>query len=151
MPTITPDQIKALDFGYLTGADLMAFCSWTLLANQWQINNDNLQSSCNFAYAEVTGKANRKYDIAAELAKTGEDRSQLCVKLTAIISIRNILASITNVSDHILNQYAWADKSMTELRNGQLNLPLALSPVPANDIPVYSGAGLVTQNFSNLG
>jgi hypothetical protein len=151
MATITPDQIKVLDFGYLTGADLMAFCSWTLLANQWQINNDNLQAGCDFAYAEVTGKANRKYDIAAELAKTGADRSQLCVKLTAIIAIRNILASTANVSDIIMNQYSWADKSMLELRNGQLNLPLALSPVPSNAIPVYSGACLIADNFSTLG
>lgn len=155
---ITPDQLKAMSFGYLTGSDLMQFCPSPLLIKQYEVDNSNLQNGCDFAYAEVTGALTNLYDIATELGKTAGARAILCVKVTALHAIGNIMGNAQAISEKLVLDISMARKDLLAMRNGQLQLPLGLPPVPpgtdAHGRPhpwPASNPELVRSSFSTLG
>ena len=71
MAVITVDQLKVLNLGYLTGGDLVRWCSPSHLIKQYNIDTNCLQDGCNTAYKEVRNKLSTRYDISDELKNNG--------------------------------------------------------------------------------
>jgi len=76
-----------------------------------------------------------------------DTRLKLLVKIASIISIRNILGNAQNISDYMTNWFMWADRTLKDMRNGQMNL-LAIQADPVN---VSSPGELVDSSFNTLG
>jgi hypothetical protein len=68
---LTVDQIKQMNFGYLTGADLVRWCAAAHLIKQYNVDPDSLQDGCSTAYKEVRNKLSTRYDITDELKNNG--------------------------------------------------------------------------------
>jgi hypothetical protein len=158
---LTVDQLKQQDLGYLSGADILQWCPAQLLIKQYEVDNNALESGANFAYAEVISALVNRYNIAAELSKSNSDSDRVvfCVKLTAILAIRNILGNMQNVSEFMMDIFKGAKKDLMDIRNGQLNLPLQIPVVSTitdcfgKQIPAIteSVSELVRSSFRTLG
>lgn len=152
---LTVAELKLLDFGYLKGADLLQWCPAQLLIKQYEVDNASLQQAANFAYSEFTSATINRYDIAAELAKTAGNRAVFCVKLIAILAVRNAMGNMQNISEYMMDIFKGAKKDMMDIRNAQLNLPLAPPPTTTdtagNVVVTESIAELVPSSFSTLG
>lgn len=90
---MTTADIEALNLGYLTGADLLQFCSPQLLISRWNVNNSNLQRGCSFAYSEIMRNLSNRYDATDEFKN-----SRLVTNIaTAVLASGAITAiNITN-------------------------------------------------------
>jgi hypothetical protein len=143
---VTIDDIKALNFGYLTGEDLLQFCSPQLLIKQYTVDNNSLQNGFNFAQSEVIASFTTRYDLTAELVKTGTSRALLLVKIMALLTIRNALGSFQELSEKMKDDFNWADYTLKSIRNGQMNLPLVIA-----NINKVSTAYLTDSTYLTLG
>lgn len=164
MAVLTNAQFAALALGYLSGQDLMMYAPIQLLISRNTLLPTQPQIGCNFAYAEVKAHLRNRYAIDAELLKTpptGNDadtRDEVCVKITAVKAVQNILAGAQNLSPHMEDLFKWADKTLLAIRNAQLNLNIPY-PAPAATDPVtgipgsYPGdqAELVCSSFKWIG
>jgi phage gp36-like protein len=119
---ITIDDIKALDFGYLSGADLLLYCPSQYIIKQYISNPDSIQTGCDIAYNEIFSYLSTRYQIDLEFVKTGTDRYYLLVKIVAIAALRNILAEFQNLSDTLKTHFSWLDKTLQGIREGQISL-----------------------------
>lgn len=146
MPTITPQQLAAMSFGYLTGQDLIDYCSTQLLISQYNKSSQSLQDGCNNAQSEMIGYFYTKYDVMREFNMISGPRQNLVVQLTAILAVRNILRNVAGIGPVEEANFAWAENIIERTLNGTFNLPLHGASCVIN-----SGAGLVGQNFRNLG
>lgn len=148
MPPLTNDQLYIMNFGYLMGSDLMQWCPAQLLIKRYEVNANSLLDGCVSAYGEVIRMLNSRYAIENEISANtvSGSRDILCVKITAILAIRNILGSMAQVSDLMMDQFKWADQTLKDVRNGFTNLIL-----PQADRSVYSDSFLVSSNFRTLG
>lgn len=146
MPTLSNDQLAAMSFGYLTGQDLIAWCSPQLLIKQYEVNQTSLQNGCTLAYGEVIRSLLSRYAIAQEFSKVSGTRDILCVKISSIMAIRNILGNFAGVSELMVMNFTWATKELLAIRNGQVNLIMETAGVAS-----VSSSFLVPQNFSTLG
>jgi len=147
---ISIPDLKALNFGYLSGADLKQFCAAPILIKIYETDNDALQSGCNIAYAELSSNLSNRYNIANELALTS-GRNLLCVKIATILAIHNILGDSYS-SEITANNYGDAKKDLIAIRNGQLALSLKLPETSEGEIsPSYSDAQMIKSNFQTLG
>lgn len=148
--SLTNAQLKALSFGYLNGGDLMKYCSPQLLIKQYEIDPTSLQESCDTAIAEVSAHLSTRFDLTAELAKLSDaspdTRMTLFVKIAAIFADRNAIGNIQNLSDSTLAMFTWADKTVRDIRNGQMGLPVAQS-----SDEMTSGSEIVGSSFLTLG
>ena len=143
-------ELKALAFGYLTGADLKQFCAAPLLIKIYEVDNDSLQAGCNIAYSELTSNLANRYNIANELSLTS-GRNLLCVKLASILAVHNILGDAYS-SETTVENYKDAKKDLIAIRNGQLSLNLKLPENSEGEIsPTYSDAQMIRSNFHTLG
>ena len=143
---ITPDQLKALNFGYLNGNDLIQFAGIQLLSVQYEKDNTSLQNGCDLAYSEVIGSLSTRYDITSELQTISGARCILLVKIVSILAIRNILGNLQNISQVIKDNYDWADNTVLDIRNGQMNLILTESSTAKASV-----AELIPNSFLTLG
>ena len=149
--SLTIAELKALPFGYLTGSDIKQFCAPNLLIAEYEKDSTSLQSGCNMAYEELKASLSNRYSVDAELALT-TGRNQLCVKITAIMAIRNILGGAQNISDKMVLDFTWADKQLVAIRNGQIALSLTIPEDSEGNTAVnYSSAELIKSNFQTLG
>lgn len=148
MAALTPDDIKNLNFGYLKGEDLVKYCPIQFLIKQETIDEGFLDNCVMTAYQELSGKLSTKCDLATEYTKTGEDRSLQVVKLTALTAIRNSVSNIPDVPQMMKDNFAWMDKTVLAVRNGQEALPGVM--ILATETRV-SGAYLVQQKYNSLG
>lgn len=146
MATLSNDQLAAMSFGYLTGSDLMAWCPAQLLIKQYEINQSSLQNGVMLAEGEVIRALLSRYAIQNEFTQVSGGRDVLVVKITSIMAIRNILGNMAGVSELLIRNFEWADKTLMDLRNGFINL-IMQSAAPAS----YSDSSLVPQNFQTLG
>lgn len=146
MQTLTPQQLAAMSFGYLTGQDIIQYASTQVLTKQWEQNNGILQTGCDNAYSEMIGYFYTKYDVLREFNQVSGTRQQIVVKLTAILAVRDILGNMAGIGEVTKDNYAWADDIIGRTQNGTFNLPL----YGANCI-IESSANLVRQNFGTLG
>lgn len=139
-------DIQALNFGYLTGEDLLQWCSPQLLIKQYTVDTNSLQNAVNFATSEIVSSFTTRYDLSGELAKTGSNRALLMVKILSLLSIRNALGSFQELSEKMGDDFKWADGTVRAIRNGQMNLPL-----PAAATTKISTANLVCSNYLTFG
>jgi hypothetical protein len=143
---VTIADIQSLNFGYLTGEDLLQWCSPQLLIKQYTVDTNSLQNAVNFATSEIVSSFTTRYEISGELAKTGSNRALLMVKILSLMSIRNALGSFQELSEKTTSDFSWADATVRGIRNGQMNLPL-----PAASCAKISTANLVCSNYLTFG
>lgn len=146
MATLTPQQLAALNFGYLTGQDILQYCSTQSLIKQFEVNQDILQRGCDNAYSEMIGYCYTKYDVKREFNMISGPRQQLVVKLTAILAVRDILGNMAGIGEVTKDNFIWADDIIMRTQNGTFNLPLY-----GVSVCLESNAFLVKQNFGTLG
>ena len=138
--------IRDMQIRFLTGSDLIQFSPIQLLTVQFEKDNESLQNGCDLAYSEVIGSLSTRYNITSEFQVVSGARCILLVKITAIIAIRNILGNLQNISQVLKDTYEWADNTILDIRNGQMNLILDESSVAKT-----SGAMLIPNSFLTLG
>jgi len=143
---ITIADIQALNFGYLTGEDLLQFCSPQLLIKQYTVDSNSLQNAFNFAQSEVIASFTTRYNLTTELAKTGTNRALLLVKIMSLLTVRNALGSFQELAEKMKDDFSWADYTVKSIRNGQMNLPISLAACTK-----ASTAELTYSNYSTLG
>ena len=95
----TYSEIKALSFGYLSGADLLKFCPSQILIKQYQTDTDFISDCVDMAYSEITSNLINRYDIEAELDLT-TGRNLMVVKLTAICAVRNLTGEMSGIPEN---------------------------------------------------
>lgn len=81
--SLTIPQLLDTSFGYLTGADLAAWCSPQLLIKQYLIDAKSLARGCNTAYAEAAAALRTRYSTSAELAKIMFTQAKATASITA--------------------------------------------------------------------
>lgn len=157
---LTNDQLAALSFGYLTGDDLITWCPPALLIKALEVRGTALTKACDTAYAEITAATVNRYDIATELAKTGGDRSTLCVKIASILAVANSVGNAQAISEKMTMDIKQARKDLIDIRNAQLQLPLQPVPLPVPPVDPITGcpnpysassANLVHSSFKTMG
>lgn len=146
MATLTNAQFNALNLGYLKGADLTQYASFQVLIKQWETDNDKIQQGADNAYSEMIGYFYSKYDVAREFNSISGPRTQIVVKLTAILAVRDILGNMAGIGDVTKANFEWADDIIERTQQGMFNLPLY-----AANCRIESSAFLVSQNFKTLG
>jgi hypothetical protein len=144
-PTIT--EVSALDFGYLTGMDLLGYCPYQIIIKQMAVVDSAPDIAVSLAYNEMLSALSSSYDIATEFTKVGTKRYGLVIKLTTIAAVRNICSNLNGIPDNILQNFTWLDKTLLALRNGQMSLVGLQKPTEA----VKSSSYLVGSSFETLG
>jgi hypothetical protein len=77
-----------------------------------------------------------------------DTRTMMFVKLSAICAVRNALGNLQNIGEAMVNNFAWADKTIMALRNAQQGMPTVnQSPTTTYGSP----AEIVASSFSTLG
>jgi hypothetical protein len=143
---LTTDQIISLDFGYLTGVDLLQYCSSSLLAAQYEKNPDSFQSGCDQAYMDMKSILSTRYDIDAEFENTEGNREALFVKIVSLKAIENILGNLPDLSLRTKDLILWANDIISAIRNRQRNLDLFV----ASD-SIVSDSAIIEQSLNHLG
>lgn len=153
---VTYDNIAVLDFGYLNGRDLLRYCPYQNLAKQYQTDPNILINGVYTAYSELIASLTTRYNIQNELLKSGQgsgsgstsaERSLIVVKIVSSLAIRNILGEFVAISDNMQRQFDWADKTLKEIRNGQISLV----DIEVREETAQSGAAIVEINYGYLG
>lgn len=83
-----------------------------------------------------------------------DTRAVLFVKILSILAVRNVFGNMQSISDYMLSSFKWADTTLKDIRNGQMNIPLNTPalPVPSDPLSnIESKAKLVNNSFSTLG
>lgn len=146
MATLTNDQLAAMKFGYLTGADLQQYSSSQVLIKAYEVRSSCLQQGCDNAYSEMIGYFYTKYDVQREFNTISGPRQNVVVKLTAILAVRDVLGNMAGIGDVTKDNFAWADETIRMVQQGLFNLPLY-----GASCRIESNAFLVPQNFRTLG
>lgn len=154
---ITIEQFAALDFGYLTGDDLLDRCPGALLINQYTAREASIAKGVAEAMGEMAAACTNRYDIATEFNKRADQRAIVCVKLTAGLAVINCLGSAQSIGEKMLHDFSLVNKNLLALRNGQYPLPLHPPPtqvdtVTGKNLPdTKSTSALVCSSFKTLG
>jgi hypothetical protein len=69
---ITRDQLAIMNFGYLSGKDLLQWCNDQLLIKQYAVDPDILQNGCNQAYADLKSRLCNRYDLNGVLSNANQ-------------------------------------------------------------------------------
>lgn len=94
---ITPSDLQATNYGYLSGADLATWCNIQLLIAQINVRPNIIQKAVNTAIAEVVSKLSNVYDLTTELQKTDSIAPIIAFTLTGgVISAVTIIHPGTN-------------------------------------------------------
>jgi hypothetical protein len=139
--------VKAYDYGYIKGADLLIYCPYQLLAQKAVQDTTILESAVLTAYSEVISNLVSRYDIEAEFLLEDTARYPLIVKLTALIAIRNIVAGTPGLPENMQSNFTWADNCLKSIRQGQISLT-GLKQITSTQA---STASLIDDNFITLG
>jgi hypothetical protein len=147
MPALTIIEIKALDFGYLTGSDILKYCPFQFIQKQLLVDDSYLEDAVFTSYTEIKSQLETKCDIDIELTKRTADRNLLIVKVMAIEATRNLTSNIPGIPDNILKNFEWYDKTMINIRNGNISLPYAIK---ASDNKI-SKTEIIENDFYQIG
>lgn len=156
MVALTYTDFSALNYGYLNGADLLQFCPIQLLNNKYLINPNIIFNGVQMAYDELINNLCSKYNIENELSKNGQSsgsgsssvsRVLMVVKITSLLSLRNILGESTNIGNKMMDDFNWAKATLMQLREGQMSL----IGVEKQSCSIASSAYLVKDKFNQLG
>lgn len=142
----TIEEIKALNFGYLTGEDLVNYCPFQTLQLQDLVSPTFLDIQINTAYEEIKSYLRPRYLIENELEKTGNDRNKLCVKLTTIQAIKNIIHNLTGISEKQKEQFEENVNTLRAIQNGQLSLN-----IESDESDTASTTEVLSSSFLTIG
>lgn len=142
----TNDQLAVMNFGYLTGRDLMRWISAQILISRETVLPGSLADGCNTAYDEVTAMFYTKYNVQSELTMISGKRDESFAKFVGIIAVRNIAGNLAGLGPVTEGNFKWAEDMLTDVRAGISNFALHSAP-----ISVESGSFLVRQNFGTIG
>ena len=143
-----------LNFGYLTGQDLVDYCPFQLLVNSELQNPGIMQRTCIRASDEMENQLITKCDLKDEYLKTGTGRSPAVVKLTALTAIKNIVAVLPELPVNTKENLLYLKETISAIRQGQYSLPNVMISQGGTDekghpIPLYSEAQLVRQKYNS--
>ena len=160
MPAPTEADIKAMDFSYLNGEDLIKYCPIQILQKQEAIDSGCLDFAVSTAMEEVNGALTTRFDLLTEYKKTPgspangdipavpDARIKQVVKLVALTAIRNITSNLNGIPENIANNFLWVDKTLLALRNGQMSIPeIARQPSQT----AISSSEIINGSFKTLG
>ena len=159
MAALTVADIIALDFGYLTGQDLLDFCPSQFLINQETVTEGIIERMVTKAYAEIISQLSSKCQIATELKKTPgsagppavtDTRSQIIVKYVSLMAIKNIVSRAPGLPDHMKANFAEVNEAIKAIRMGQQAIPDIQQEATANQVNI-SKTVLISGSFSTLG
>jgi hypothetical protein len=145
IPTIA--DIIAIDLGYLTGADILQFCPDQHIIKQQSINPNALIAASAMAYEELKANLTSRYQIDLELAKTGNARYLLTVKIAALLTIRNFLGNSAMIPANTKAAIDDCKEMLHAIRNGELSLLL----VKLNEDVTNSQAKIIDSSFRTIG
>jgi hypothetical protein len=91
---ITKDQLAQLNFGYLTGQDLVQFCPTQLLTSIYEKYPDLLQTGVDMACDELRGALCNRYDIDAELYNANQSFKYQTGQITISIAAGTFVSRI---------------------------------------------------------
>ena len=120
----TTPEIKALNLGYLTGADVLQYINLQVITNRLSIDSNSLFAAAQDSYEEIKAHLATKYDIESELLKTGSNRYRLTVNLCAVLTVQRLVASMAGIPETTREAIKWAHDTILAIRNGQLSLLL---------------------------
>ena len=148
--------LTALNFGYLTGQDLVDYCPFQLLVNSELQNPGIMQRSCLRAGDEMNNQLVSKCDLKDEYVKTGSSRTPAVIKLTALTAIKNIVAVLPELPVNTKENLIYLKETILAIRNGQYSLPNVMIAQGGTDskghpIPLYSSAQLIKQKYNSRG
>ncbi len=119
---ITKDQLAQLNFGYLTGQDLVQFCPTQLLTSIYEKYPSMLQTGVDMACDELRGALCNRYDIDSELYNANHILKNQNGKITISIAAGTYVSRI---------YFTWIDQMQLILQdayNTALQHPIDSSP-----------------------
>ena len=148
---LTLADLNALDFGYLSGADLTRFCPYQLLIQQQSIGIDFAQC-LDTAKTDVISELSNQYDFTAEYLKSfpkiispattlsADLREKTVLMITIITTVRYILGSAAAMDERLRFWSERSDKFIEKIktRSKKLNLPIAVNMQLANTKLVHA-------------
>lgn len=146
IPTIA--DIQALDYGYITGNDLLNYCPQQLLLQQYAINPNKIELDVLTAIEEVRSELISRYELKDEFDKTGSDRYLIVVKLVTVLSLINITSNLNGIPEHMKVLFDWGNAKLLAIRNGQSSL---VDVTVQSDEKRQSQAVLVSAKFKTIG
>lgn len=130
------DDITQLDFGYLTGSDLLIY----LPADYLQVVNDLpgniIQSAVSIAKNKVMNYLAAIYDLTTEYQKTGEERNPTVVQLVSFLACNQLAMRDEAMKTNL--KAAWEDFRITidELKTRRQSLH---NVTTISDTPLMKG------------
>ena len=146
LQTPSIQEVKELNFGYLTGEDLLRYVQYQMLIKNAAIDIDSLQYAVNVAYSRIKANCETLYDIDNEFTHTGSDRSLFTVEITAKLAIEVLLSNSMQISDFHKDMFEKLANTLVAIRSGQLTLPNL--NIASTD--KYSDVTIVTSSFRTL-
>ena len=140
-------DFAVLDFGYISGANLLQWCPLPLL-NQQLANGIDFNLCLQTAQTEIISELSNQYDFTAEYLKkfpSGDPlpkdiRERLVLEMTTILTIRTILGAGTSITENLRYHFDRTDKNIEKikLRSKKLNMPVAVRTELANTRLVHA-------------
>lgn len=147
MANKTIEDVLALDFGYITGIDLVAYCPQEFLISKMNQNADLFPIWVSASIDEVSALLASSLNIAFEFDKAGEDRNGYIVKLVCLSCIQNITATVPALPDNLNNLLKWYMTECESIKRNQRSTP----KVEVASTPNYQSTEQVKQSFSTIG
>ena len=92
---ISKDELAQMNFGYLTGSDLIQFAPFEVLSSQYNKFPSLLQTGCTQAYAEMLGELSSVYDIQKELSNSNQRLEKQTGTVAVNIAAGSYISRIT--------------------------------------------------------
>lgn len=143
----TYEDIKALDFGYLTGLDLVSYCPNEIVIKQYNTDSDMFVVWINAAISTMKSLLSTSIDLGDEFEKTQTDRDGYILKLTTVCAVENITNKLTALPDNMKALIDWKNKECDELRKKQRSTP----QVKAAPDEIRQTSSLISSSFNSLG
>lgn len=148
MAALTIDDIKALDFGYITGVDLLFYSPSQMLIKQETSNTGIIENAVMTAQSELIAKLSSKVDITSEYNdKTGTGRSMQVVKLTCALAVYNLSYNLAGEPEKVKEQREVINAEILAIRNGQSSMPM----IQIAESSRLSESVLIGSKFQTLG
>ena len=140
------DDLKDLDFGYLSGDDLIQYCSPQILIKQYETDNGSLEAGCRMALAEIRCALINRYDVDTEYTKETTSREQELVKIATLFAIRNICGNLPGLPANLDNLIKKAEETLLRVQQR-----LAHFDMKVTSDAIVSDSAIIADSFNYLG
>ena len=115
-------DIKTLDLGYLTGADLMQYLSESYLEAVYDKGSDNLMRAVHMAESIVQNYLASLYDLKGEYEKRGWDRNGVVLRLVIFAACWEIASGDEAIKKSLVDAYKDFRITIDELQSQKQSL-----------------------------